>query len=61
MNQLYKHQNTWYVILRRIPHDSLPTLELVKEGKEAIWRCDHVLKDQTHYLFCETVEEAKIV
>jgi len=23
--------------------------------------CDHVLRTQTHFLFCETIEEAKII
>ena len=28
---------------------------------ETIYHCDHVLSNKTHYLFCETVQEAEVV
>ena len=58
---LYKHQGNIYKVIRKIKHHTFPDIDHVKEYKELLLFCDHVLKDQTHYLFCETVQEAEIV
>jgi hypothetical protein len=58
---LYHHQGNLYKILRRIKHNTFPNTDYVKEFRDSIWGCDHVLKDPTHYLFCETVQEAEVV
>ena len=34
---------------------------MIKEFMETICHCDHVLSNQTHYLFCETVQEAEVI
>ena len=34
-------------------------MELVQAYRD--WKgCDHVLRSQTHFMFCETIEEAKV-
>jgi hypothetical protein len=58
---LYKHNGIWYKILRRVYHHNFNHTNEVKEFRDCIYGCDHVLKDRTHYLFCETVQEAEIV
>jgi hypothetical protein len=35
-------------------------MELVQAWRDYLG-CDHVLRSQTHFLFCETIEEAIIV
>ena len=35
-------------------------MELVQAYRDWIC-CDHVLRSQTHFLFCETIEEAEII
>ena len=57
---LYKHQDNVYQIIRRIRQHNFKDVEHVKEFKDLLPFCDHVLKDQTHYLFCETVQEAEL-
>jgi len=61
MNQFYKHQGQLYRILREIPHHNFLDTQLIKEFMETIIHCDHVLRNKTHFLFCETVQEAEIV
>ena len=39
---------------------NLSNLDFVKEMKDLIFGCDHVLKDPTHYLFCNTIQDAEI-
>ena len=56
---LYKHNGIWYKILRRVYHHNFNHTNEVKEFRDCIYGCDHVLKDRTHYLFCETVQEEK--
>tara|TARA_R110002020_G_scaffold52778_2_gene148116 strand:+ start:807 stop:1004 length:198 start_codon:yes stop_codon:yes gene_type:complete len=58
---LYKHNGMWYKILRRFAHHNFQDQDDVKLCRDSILFCDHVLKDRTHYLFCETVQEAEVV
>lgn len=58
---LYKHQDNLYKIIRRIQLHNFFDINHVKEFKNQLPFCDHVLKDATHYLFCETVQEAEVV
>jgi len=60
MKPLYKHQETYYKILRSIPMHQFPTMEFVKEYRDLIGS-NHVLKNGSKYLFCEVIEEAKII
>ena len=57
----YHHQGQLYNILREIRHHNFPDKRMIKEFMETITLCDHVLSNQTHYLFCETVQEAEVV
>jgi hypothetical protein len=57
---LYKHQGNIYQVIRKVRHHMFRNKDHVKEFKDLLPFCDHVLKDQTHYLFCETVQEAEI-
>ena len=50
-----------YKILRRVFHHNFRDQKDVKDFRDFLIGCDHVLKDQTHYIFCETVQEAEIV
>jgi len=63
MKQLYKHEDKAYLILRRIgewrfqkkltePID----MERVKMFRDWVG-ADHVLRDQTHFIFCETIPD----
>jgi len=62
MKELYRHNDKLYVILRRLPHHSFTkkngdiVLEVVGMWKDYLG-ADHVLKDQTHFIFCETVPD----
>lgn len=64
--QLYKHNDTLYVIVRRLKehqvagNDGQTNMELLKAWRD--WEnADHVLKDGDTFLLCQTVEDAKIV
>jgi peptidyl-tRNA hydrolase len=63
MSQFYRHNDTLYLVIRRIPHfmfhkrDGEYLQDLFLEWKEKL-KADHVLKDQTHYMFCHTIEDA---
>jgi hypothetical protein len=57
----YHHQGQLYNILREIRHHNFPDKSMIKEFMETIYHCDHVLSNKTHYLFCETVQEAEVV
>jgi hypothetical protein len=62
--QLYIHNDTAYIVLdqqsittfvRSV--DAEPNMEMVQVYMQ--WRrADHVLRTQTHFLFCETIQEA---
>lgn len=62
MRKLFAHNGKLYQIIREMPHHSVSD----KEGKVIPWMfngwkehlgADHVLKTQTHYLYCETVPD----
>ena len=61
--QLYYHSDKAYLINRKIPthnfeKDGQLNLDFVKEWMEWLG-CDHVLRDQTHFIFVETIEDTK--
>jgi hypothetical protein len=67
MKQLYIHGGKAYLILKRTWEghfspklDQAPDMEYIKMYRDWIG-ADHVLRDQTHYLFCETIQEAEEV
>ena len=67
MKQLYMHGGKAYLILKRVWEghfslrlDQTPDIEYIKAYRDWVG-ADHVLRDQTHYLFCETIQEAEEV
>ena len=34
-------------------------LDLVKDGRDSIFKVDHVLRNETHFLFAETIQDAE--
>lgn len=64
MDYLMYHNEKPFIVKRRIPiynfakKDEEVDLEFVKMWKEYIG-CDHVLKDQSCYIFVNNIEEAE--
>ena len=63
LKQLYYHNDKAYLINRRIPTHNFEknkqiNLEFVKAWMEYLG-CDHVLRDQTHFIFVETIEDVE--
>jgi hypothetical protein len=63
MRSIYKHNDTAYVIISQKPiyhfartFDDPPNMEIVQQYMLAV-RADHVLRTQTHFLFCETIPD----
>ena len=67
MKPVYKHGDAAYVVLdqKLISHfaarlDEQPNMEYVQLYMQ--WReCDHVLRSDTHFMFCETIKDAEYV
>lgn len=62
MFQLYKHNDTYYKILRDIPsHNFMDKKGVIQMELLKAWRdwigADHVLRIQDKYLMCETIPE----
>jgi len=62
MFQLYKHNDTYYKILRDMPsHNFMDKKGVVQMEILKAWRdwlgADHVLRVQDRYLMCETIPE----
>lgn len=62
MFQLYKHNDTYYKILRDMPsHNFMDKNGTVQMEILKAWRdwlgADHVLRVQDRYLMCETIPE----
>jgi len=63
MRPVYRHNDKAYIILRRVHEsrfssklDSPPNMEYVQMYRD--WcGADHVLRDSTHFLFCETIQD----
>jgi hypothetical protein len=67
MKQLYKHNDKYYIIHKKIPLASFThasgkiELDMVKECMETLYKVDHVLRNEIHFMFVETVQEAEII
>ena len=67
MKQLYKHNDKWYIIHRDISislftnANGVIDLGGVKEWRDYLPKVDHVLRTESHFLFTETIQEAKII
>lgn len=67
MKPVYKHGDNAYIVLDQKPisHfakklDEEPDMDHVQLYMQ--WRdCDHVLRSNTHFLFCETIKDAEYV
>jgi hypothetical protein len=65
MRQVYKHGDGAYIVLdqKLISHfakklDDAPNMEYVQMYMQ--WRgADHVLRSNTHFMFCETIQDAQ--
>ncbi len=64
MKQLYLHGEKSYIVLRRVLEshfhnkENNPQLEYVQMYRDWVG-ADHVLRDQTHYIFCETIDDVE--
>ena len=63
MKQIYKHGGKAYIILKRIHENKFipksknePNIEHIQMYRDWIG-ADHVLRDQTHFMFCETIPD----
>jgi len=64
LRRLYQHNGNTYLVLRELPHYSLTdrsgkVLPELFNAWKAWLGADHVLKNKTHFIFCETVPEAE--
>ena len=67
MKSVYKHGEAAYIVLKKKPifHFASklgdePDMEYVKLYMEWI-KSDHVLRSETHFIFCETILDAEII
>ena len=67
MKSVYKHGEAAYIVLKKKPifHFASklgdePDMEYVKLYMEWI-KSDHVLRSETHFIFCETIPDAEII
>lgn len=63
IRNLYKHGDKWYVVLRYLAEHSVRNSDgSINMGVLEAWRdhvgADHVLRDATGFMLCETVQEA---
>jgi hypothetical protein len=67
VKQVYNHNGESYIILDQRPihhfiknHEQQPNMKYVQMYMK--WcQADHVLRNQTHFLFCETIQDAEII
>ena len=62
MKQLYKHGGNAYLIIHKSQffkfEDENHNVDLEKVKVYRDWlKSDHVSRDQTHFLFCETIQD----
>ena len=63
----YKHNDKYYIIHRSIAialftdKDGKIDLDGVKIWRDGLERVDHVLRNETHFLFVETIQDAEII
>jgi hypothetical protein len=67
MKQFYFHNEKYYFIHRSISialftnKDGIIDLEGVKTWRDGLPLVDHVLRNETHFLFVETIQDAEII
>lgn len=62
MKELFFHNGKAYVVLRRLPYHSVSDrkgniIPEVFNGWKEYLGADHVLKNSTHFIYCETVPD----
>ena len=63
----YQHNDKYYIIHRQIKIENFTDKEgkvnlyLIKEERDSIFKVDHVLRNETHFLFAETIQDAEII
>jgi hypothetical protein len=57
---LYHHQGNLYKILRKVSTHNFKDQNQVKEFRDFLGS-NHVLKDKSHYIFCEVIEDAEVI
>ena len=67
MKPVYMHGGNAYIIVGQNPVNHFaktfgdhPNMEYVQMYMNWL-KCDHVLNNQTHFMFCETIQEAEII
>jgi len=64
MKQLYQHNGKSYIIYDKMPigtfqiDTNLLNMDKVKTVRDFLG-ADHVLRDNTHFLFCETIQDVE--
>lgn len=66
LDKLILHNDVWYKLLRYLPeHNVTDKGGTVRMDVLQAWRdyvgADHVLRDQTGFMLCETIHDAMIV
>lgn len=66
MKHITYHNNVAYKVHRSIPrHNFTDSTNKVNMKVVQMWRdyldCDHVLQNQTHFIFCETIPEVEFI
>jgi outer membrane protein assembly factor BamD (BamD/ComL family) len=67
MKSVYRHGDAAYHVVAQKPIQHFaksfteqPNMEYVQMYMKWL-KCDHVLNNQTHFMFCETIHDAEIV
>jgi len=67
IKSLYRHGDAMYIIIKKKPVSGFarkigddPDMDYVKLYMEWVG-ADHVLRSETHFIFCETIQEAEII
>ena len=67
MKSIYRHGDAAYYVVAKKPvqhfaktFSDQPNMEYVQMYMKWL-KCDHVLNNQTHFMFCETIHDAEIV
>jgi hypothetical protein len=67
MKQWYRHNDQYYIIHKQIKiadfsdKNGVLNMEMVKECRDALPNVDHVLRNESHFMFVETIQEAEII
>ena len=67
MKQWYRHNDQYYIIHKQIKisdfsdKNGVLNMEMVKECRDVLPNVDHVLRNESHFMFVETIQEAEII